>query len=304
MMSFSTSWRPFAISASVVGLSLFAGGCINANRQATASHAAIVGKPQSKPSPATAPATAWQQEQRELEAQNVRLLGKIRRLQNELDQQISARLAEMERDFGGLSVDIHSEDITTRSLLEKMRLKRVESSQDLSVVKSRLKAMDQTLKDGKPWPQANREAIADPRVVGLRQRLDALDIDIAVAGKEATPDQAAIAKLKRQREAVQQKYDLVLNELTESRTEALRRELEERALILDQQVYALGESVAQTEKELGKINELRSEYEVLKSKERRYRERIAALELEREDVLDKLEMMRSTRTTTMLTPKP
>jgi hypothetical protein len=85
---------------------------------------------------------------------------------------------------------------------------------------------------------------------------------------------------------------VIVNELTESITEAHRQNLEERALTLDQNIFAGEQSIEQLTKRLGKINELKSEYFTVKQQEQEMREEIRATEKERVRVLEKLEAMR------------
>lgn len=292
------AWRACRLAA-VVCLPLLGLGCSKYNRS---NNAPIGFRPtpistSASTPPATMPADRLPVlTEQELEAQAQRLQRRTTRLQNELEQQVLPRVRDLDQQLGDQHVSASGEGNVPRYVLEMMLKRRLEASQELAVAKARLKAMDAASREGKPWPQALQEVRQDARYQTLRQRLDAMDIELAVLAKDPAPDKSAAEKLKRQRDAVQQRLDVITNEMTEAATDAQRQQLEERALTLDQNIFAIDQQAVELGRQLGKINQLNTDYLAAKQSEREMREEIRASEQERNRVLEKLDAMRPPNT--------
>lgn len=204
------------------------------------------------------------------------LTNQINLLQNELDQQIAARISEMERDLGKDNVEIYSAWNGKRMQLDTLLQEKTRIDRENAGLSQSLKSLNQDLADGKTPPEVQQLLSRDPRFVNAEQQVDQMDIVIGQLELKLGPQNEQTISNKKLRSAYQQKLDSIRERLKDEYSESYKSTLNNQLAAMNANALVIQDRVTTLGTELGKLNEKMTEYQVLKEKERRYRDKIAA----------------------------
>jgi hypothetical protein len=248
--------------------------------------------------PASTGASDLSVQEADIEAQIKRVHASTTLLQNELDQQVMAPAAEMERDLGRSYVNMNSHWSGYEMQLDALLKVKVEIAREMAGVHAELGVLEEQRKEGAATPEFDRQVRANPRCMALQQRLDTLEIKVGMAEKVPSPDKAKILLLKQEQDLVQHKLSTMVVELRASLQDAAHQKLTTRLQAMSANAGVVNETVSGLAQELGKLNQMTAEYARLQQRERVMRERIKVLEDERYRLLDSLDAVRRRRAAT------
>jgi hypothetical protein len=238
--------------------------------------------------PADSPEKVIAAREQEIEAQLKHVQSQIAMVQNELDQQVVAAESELARDLGRAYLNVYSRWSGQQMQIEELLKAKLEITRSIAGVNVDLKELDQARKEGGKSADFEKEIRGDARCVGLRQRLDTLEIKLELAQATTAPNQSAITELKLERDAVKHKLDSAADELRTSLLEAAYRKAITQRAAMEANAMVVSETITTLAIELGKMNEKTLDYARLQEREKVMLARIKELEDERYRLLDDL----------------
>jgi capsular exopolysaccharide synthesis family protein len=212
------------------------------------------------------------------------LTTQITLLQNELDQQISARISEMERDLGKDNVDIYASWNGKRMQLDQYLQEKTRIDREIAGLRQSLESLERDLTNGKTPPEVQTMLSRDGRYLGAKQRLDDMSIVVDQLKLKLGEQHEQVIANKKLMAAYQQKLDSIHEELKDEYSETYQSTLKNQIAAMNANKQVITEAISTLGNDLGKLNEKMTEYAVLKAKEGRYRDNIAKYENERDRI--------------------
>ncbi|HEX8913933.1 MAG TPA: hypothetical protein VF796_16410 [Humisphaera sp.] len=196
------------------------------------------------------------------------------RLEFELDQVVRRQLSAKEQELGMEGVEVFGAYNVKRQRYERVLNEATQVREALAGLTARKDSIDRALRDGKVPPEIGRLVTSDPRYLQAKSRADEAEIDVALLAADNGEKHESVAKAKKRLAVLQERLKRVQEELRAEHADAVRQPLENQIASAQANASLLRKDVDDFNVQMGRLNQMVQQYQLLKTKEARLRDDI------------------------------